>query len=110
MYEYFGSDYRYVVVSNINDNKPLIVASDFKKVNFKRKSNVANDIINSTKTTTYKYGEEDRLLAYLKTNKISFDDLNISLKDNDKDYNDTITTKENNIINNEDIKHAQIGN
>ncbi|ORY52781.1 ClpX, ATPase regulatory subunit [Neocallimastix californiae] len=108
MYEYFGSDYRYVVVSNINDNKPLIVASDFKKVNFKRKSNVANDIINSTKTTTYKYGEEDRLLAYLKTNKISFDDLNISLKDNDKDYNDTITTKENNIINNEDIKHAQI--
>jgi len=110
MYEYFGSDYRYVVVSN-NEKKPLTMASDFKNEKYnkiKHKTSVTNNIINSTKSTIYKYGEEDRLMACLKDNKISFDNFIISPKENNKNPDDT--TKENITIENEGIKHVEVGN
>jgi len=112
MYEYFGSDYRYVVVSN-NSNKSLKIPFEFKNINYnkiKRKTNITNNIINSTKLTTYKYGEEDKLLACLKNNKISYDNLIISPKNNNECNENNSTTKENIAVENECVKHAEIGN
>jgi len=108
MYEYFGSDYRYIVVS-YNNNKPLTRASEFKdnKSNKSNKTNITNDIINSTKLTAYKYGEEDQLIACLKDNEFYYDGLTISSSEYDNDCSNNINC-ENIIIESE--KHAEVGN
>jgi len=103
MYEYFGSDYRYVVVSD-NIKKPLTMASDVGNVKskFRRRSSITSNIINSTKSSVFKYGEEDQLIACLKDNEISYDDLIITPKEL-KNTN----SKENITVANETKKHAQ---
>jgi len=112
MYEYFGSDYRYVVVSD-NNNNSVTMTSDINNIKhnkIKRKTNIANNIINSTKLTTFKYGEEDRLYACLRDNEISYDNIDISPKENSKNNENNTTTKENITIENDSVKHAEIGN
>jgi len=108
MYEYFGSDYRYIVVSD-NLKKPLTMASDFGNSKFNkvhRKSSITSNIINSTKSTAYKYGEEDQLMACLKDNEISYDDLIITPKELKNNNNN----KENITFENETKKHAEVVN
>ncbi|ORX42121.1 ClpX, ATPase regulatory subunit [Piromyces finnis] len=105
MYEYFGSDYRYIVVSD-NIKKPLTMASTFDNSKYnkiQRKTSITSNIINSTKSTVYKYGEEDQLMACLKDNNISFDNLLIT-------PSEIQNTKENIDIENENQKRAQVVN
>jgi len=108
MYEFFGSDYRYIVVSD-NNNKPLTMTSEFKgnKSHKMHKTNITNNIINSTKLTAYKYGEEDQLISCLKDNEFYYDGIIISPREYENDCSNNINN-ENIIIENE--KHAEVGN
>ncbi|ORX83784.1 ClpX, ATPase regulatory subunit [Anaeromyces robustus] len=115
MYEYFGSEYRYIVVSN-NVKKPIVMTSGLNNSSYdkiKRKTSVANNIINSTKTTSYKYGEEDKLMACLKDSYISRDYImlkNINCNNKNTNNTNTDTRKENISIESEDVKHAVTSN